>query len=249
MLDRIEAVLDRLPPGSVFAGRTAAWLHGLDVVPDNPIEVIVPDSCSASARVGLFVRRASVDGDVAVARRLPATSIQRTLADLCRNRTLTEGVVFTDMALNKRLVKLDELERWARLRSGWHGIKAFRRVIEHADTGAESPMETRIRILLVLRRLSRPLTQFPILDRRGFLIARIDLYYPDCRLGIEYYGDGHRDTMVEDLRRQNTVLAGDIQLLRYTGSDYYGRPGAILHEVRAECGFGSKPWLRRRVTA
>ena len=234
MLDRLDAALNRLPSGSVFAGRTAAWLYGLDVAPDHPIEVIVPDHWSASARVRFFVRRSSLDGDVCSCRGYPVTSPARTLADLCRRRSLAEAVVFTDMALNRRLLEVDELHRWISERRGWHGIKAFRRVAEYADAGAESPMETRIRVLLVGRRLPRPVTQFPIFDPQGFEIARIDLFYPDCRLGIEYDGEGHRDRMVEDLRRQNFLLVQDIQLLRYTGADYYGRPGGIVAEVRAE---------------
>lgn len=234
MFDRLDAALERLPPGSVFAGLTAAWLHGLDIAQDNPIEVIVPDHWSASARVKLFVRRAAIDGDIARSRGYPVTSLPRTLADLCRRRPLAEAVVFTDMALNKALADLGELERWIGRRGGWNGVKGFRRVLSLADAGAESPMETRIRLLLVRKRLPRPETQFPVQNSHGFIVARIDLYYSDCRLGIEYDGAGHRDTMPEDLRRQNLVLAEGIQLLRYTSGDYYGQANRIVAEVRAE---------------
>ena len=30
------------PPGAVFSGKTAAWLHGLEIEPCDPIEMIVP---------------------------------------------------------------------------------------------------------------------------------------------------------------------------------------------------------------
>ncbi|HVH62073.1 MAG TPA: type IV toxin-antitoxin system AbiEi family antitoxin domain-containing protein, partial [Candidatus Dormibacteraeota bacterium] len=32
----------RLPPCAAFAGFTAAWLHGLDVDPCHPVEILVP---------------------------------------------------------------------------------------------------------------------------------------------------------------------------------------------------------------
>src|SRR5438552_15288802 len=38
-LVRLAAAARRLPDGGVFSGRTAAWLHGLDLPPCNPIEV------------------------------------------------------------------------------------------------------------------------------------------------------------------------------------------------------------------
>lgn len=39
----LNAVARRLPPGAAFSGRTAVWLHGLDPVPSNPIEITIPD--------------------------------------------------------------------------------------------------------------------------------------------------------------------------------------------------------------
>lgn len=30
------------PPGAIFSGKTAAWLHGLEIEPCDPIEMIVP---------------------------------------------------------------------------------------------------------------------------------------------------------------------------------------------------------------
>src|SRR5260221_2980814 len=53
----------RLPLGGAFSGRTAAWLHGLDMTPRDPIEIIVPDSSALSSRIGLSVRRAAVAPD------------------------------------------------------------------------------------------------------------------------------------------------------------------------------------------
>src|SRR3981081_2618607 len=58
----LAAVVRRLPE-AVFCGRTAGWLHGLDLPPANPIEVIVPDA-NASGRAGVRLRRAAlVPGD------------------------------------------------------------------------------------------------------------------------------------------------------------------------------------------
>jgi len=41
-LRRLRAAMELAPPGAVFSGKTAAWLHGLEIEPCNPIEMTVP---------------------------------------------------------------------------------------------------------------------------------------------------------------------------------------------------------------
>src|SRR2546423_9917433 len=105
----LAAVRRRLPPEAVFSGRTAAWLHGLDVSPCDPIEVTIPPDCGVSARTGVSIRRSCIEpGEVVVRRDMTATSIVRTLMDLGQRLTWTEGVVIADMALHMGLTDLAE---------------------------------------------------------------------------------------------------------------------------------------------
>src|SRR5262245_43689321 len=86
---RLEAASCRLPPGVAFSGLTAAWLHGLDVEPCDPIEVTAPAPARISTRAGMLVRRRVLAHDEVVRRRgLPATSISRTVRDLCTRLSL-----------------------------------------------------------------------------------------------------------------------------------------------------------------
>jgi very-short-patch-repair endonuclease len=94
-------------------------------------------------------------------------------------------------------------------------------------------METRLRLLILDEGLPRPETQAVICDVAGIFAARIDLYYPDARLGIEYDGGVHRDKLVEDNRRQNKLMNAGIQLLRYTADDVYNHRDRIAGEIRA----------------
>src|SRR2546423_15170782 len=43
----------RLPPEAAFSGRTAAWLHGLDVLSCSQVEVTVPADARVSHRAGV----------------------------------------------------------------------------------------------------------------------------------------------------------------------------------------------------
>jgi hypothetical protein len=106
-LHKIEAARRRLPAGAAFSGLTAAWLHGLDATPCDPIEVTVPPDAGVSGRAGITVRRSVIAAnDVVQVRGMPATSMVRTIADLCLKLSLVDAVVIADAALHQRRVRL-----------------------------------------------------------------------------------------------------------------------------------------------
>ena len=74
----------------------------------------------------------------------------RTLKDVCRRLSLTESVVIADMALHAGLIDAAGLAAAARRFRRLAGIARFREVVGHVEPAAESPMETRLRMLLVL---------------------------------------------------------------------------------------------------
>src|SRR5437879_2742622 len=45
-----------LPADAVFGGASAAWAHGLDIDPTDPVEVVFPPRSSTRPRAGLTVR-------------------------------------------------------------------------------------------------------------------------------------------------------------------------------------------------
>jgi len=228
---RLNAASLRLPAVAAFSGRTAAWLHGMDVEPCDPIEATVPSGTGVWSRSGLAIRRAALsDGDVVMARHWRATSVNRTLADLSSRVDLTEAVVLIDMALHGRLADLTGLGVYATSRSG-RGVRNFRLAVRHAEPRAESPMESRLRMLLVLSGLPRPQAQVSLNDRHGRFLGRPDLYYPEQRLAIEYDGGTHRDRLAEDNRRQNCLLSDGIRLLRFTAGDILRTPDAVVAQV------------------
>jgi hypothetical protein len=226
-----------MPKGAAFSGLSAAWLHGLDVDPGEAIEITVPAEARVSVRVGLQVhRRALADGEVVTTRGMPATSMPRTLRDLCLGKTLMECVVLVDMALHARLVSLEMLQTSVMELAGKQGVYGLRRAIEHGEPKAASPMETRLRMTVVLARLPRPQAQVAIYDRdRGFC-GRVDLYYPNERLALEYDGATHDGSLAEDNRRQNRLIGAGVTLLRFTAGDIYRTPDVVARQVREALG-------------
>jgi very-short-patch-repair endonuclease len=213
-----------LPSDAIFAGATAAWTHGLDFHATDPVEVVVPHDSGVRSRPGLSVRHCETPTrETVTIRGLRATTLPRTLRDLCIQWPAVEALVAIDMAIHLGLTDADSLGR-ARGRR-------LRNLAAMAGP-AESPMETRLRWLLLEAGLPRPEVQTNLHDRNGRFVGRADLYYPGARLVIEYDGGNHRDRLVEDNRRQNLMVNAGFRLLRFTAADIRNRPDVIAAQVR-----------------
>ncbi len=102
-------------------------------------------------------------------------------------------------------------------------------------------METRLRLLLVLAGLPKPMVQVPLYDEHRMLIARPDLYYPQERLAIEYDGATHRDSLAADNRRLNRLLDAGYHLLRFTAADVLSAPDSVVGLVWRGLGHAIAP--------
>jgi hypothetical protein len=210
----LASVWTRLPSRAAFSGRTAAWLHGLDFAPCDPVEVTIPKGGGSSRFTGVSVRQALLPaGDLDLRRGLPTTSALRMVFDLGSRPPLVEAVVAVDMALHAGLVDLADLREWAVEHARSRGIRQFRSVVELAEPATESPIESRLRMLLILGRLPRPEVQVSLLDDNGRFLGRADLLYPTHRLILEYDGGTHRTTMIAD--------TGGRTCLSTPGSEYF----------------------------
>jgi very-short-patch-repair endonuclease len=221
-----------LPAEVVFAGATAAWLFGLDIEPTDPVEIVVPPESGIRPRVGLTVRRCELlPADVVSIRGLRATALPFTLAGLCLRRPAVEALVAIDMAVRAGLTDAAALGSYAEAAKGRHGAGRLRSLAAFAAP-TESPMETRLRWLLIQAGLPRPEVQTNLRDSKARFIGRADLYYPAARLVLEYDGGIHRERLVEDDRRQNLLINAGFRVLRFTAADIYTRPDVVEAQVR-----------------
>lgn len=224
-----------LPADAVFAGPTACWMHGLDLDPIRPVHVIA-SSGKQRSRFGLAVRRCMVAAaEVVTIRGMRVTSLHRTLRDICLRLEPREALVALDMALAAQKTEPDALRRYAHFARGQQGVKRMRWLIDRAAPAA-SPMETRLRWILLEAKLPVPEVQADLFDARGHFIGRADLYYPDHGLVVEYDGSNHRDRLVSDDRRQNLILDAGFRLLRFTAPDIYSRQAAVVALVTNALG-------------
>jgi very-short-patch-repair endonuclease len=121
----------------------------------------------------------------------PAPTVSRTWLDLAAFLTLEDLVAVADAALRRSLVTVEQLETAVASWSRRPGVARLRAAVPLVEPATDSPMETRLRLLLVLGGLPVPVVNRDVVVD-GSWLARPDLSYPELRIAIEYDGDHHR---------------------------------------------------------
>jgi very-short-patch-repair endonuclease len=230
----LTEIRQSLPVAAVFACSTAAWLHGLGAPGIGPAVVMVPKTATIRSRVGLTVRRSDVPATERTSSKgFPVTSLHRTLRDLSLFCAPIDALIAVDMALQRKLTNKKTLLGDPVTARRRRGAARLRKLVQLAEP-AESPMETRLRWLLLRARLPRPEVQTNLYDAEGDFVGRADLYYPQTRLVIEFDGGNHRERLVSDDRRQNLLVSAGFHVLRFTAADLQSRPEAVVALVESE---------------
>lgn len=161
------------------------------------------------------------------------TTPARTFLDLRECQLLVEIVVTGDALLRSGRSDLITL-RAAAQAPGRH-CRTARRAAELIRERVDSPMETRVRLLLVLAGLPEPVIAHEVRDQGGGWLARVDLAYPELRIAIEYDGRQHltdpRQWNLDIIRREVLERAGWTMIV-ITATDYYRRPDHTLGRIR-----------------
>ena len=223
-----------MPRTAALGGRTAAVLWGLTDLAsaDDPVEVVVPPGTRWTPGPGVVVRSARLDGDVVHdGRGLRWTDRVRTAVDLIRRDDGDESVVLLDRLVNARLVDLSDVRAAVAALSPCRGRAAALRTATLADGLAESPPETRLRLLLHRSGLPVPIAQYEV-RVSGRFIAKVDFAWPEHRFALEYDGiwHGDPDQFPKDRRRLNR-LGGVDWRVHFATKEEMRRPRELLADV------------------
>jgi hypothetical protein len=226
-----------MPRGAALGGRTAAVLCGLPDAAgvEHPVDVVLPPSVRWDPQPGIAVRTASLDGDVTGRGRfLRWTMPVRTAVDLARRGPVPEAVVLMDQLVHARVVELADVQAAVAALPRCRGSRTARDVLARADGLAESPQETRLRLLLATSGLPLPVAQFEVRDGGGF-VARVDFAWVGQRLALEYDGLWHADPVQfrRDRERLNRLTAAGWRVVFVTAADLH-RPDDLLRRLRTE---------------
>jgi hypothetical protein len=212
-------------------------LHGaLWVDANTPIEMIW--RCGRPPR-GIEVRNERIEAvDIAEIDGIAVTTPERTAFDIARHLPRELAVAHLDALARATGVDASRAillgDRYPRAR----GFPRARIALSLMDGGAQSPQETRLRLVLIDDGLPPPRTQIMVTD--GQNRAFIDMGYDDPRVGFDYEGSHHslmRDQYVHDIGRAELIEREgwiDIRVV----AEYSRR--FILH--RAYSAFARRGW-------
>jgi very-short-patch-repair endonuclease len=227
----------------VLAGYSAAELLGASCGPaDALVEVVLLDGAQRD-RPDLLVRRERIaPGEIVEVGGVRLTSPLRTAYDLARGDDLVEAVVGVDAVARVGGFEPDLLLNFARHYRGSRGNARVLDVLTYADRRAGSPMETRLRLVLLRAGLPRPEVQWVIQDERARTAVWLDLAYPEYRIGIEYDGEVHTapDAVLRDIGRHTALLDKGWRVYRYTKLDVLQRPELIVEQIGRALSTGSR---------
>lgn len=167
-------------------------------------------------------------GDIAV------TTPRRTAYDLARRHDLTGAVAAVDALAGRFGFAAADVLEVARRHPGARNARRLPDVVALADPRAESVMETRLRLLLVLGGLPAPAVQYAVVDDRAHVVATVDLAYPEALVAIEYEGAAHFTDrrVLRDGRRYTRLADLGWRVYRYFARDVHRRPDEVVEEIR-----------------
>lgn len=216
---------------AVITGRAAAALHGaLWVNESSPIELLTSNNRPPS---GIITRTERIAHDEVLERHgMAVATPQRTAFDLGRFLPRDAAVAHLDALARATGITADDLLPLAIRYKGARGVRRFKTAIDLMDAGAQSPQETRLRLLFIDAGFPRPQTQIPVLDDDGYAFAFLDMGWEDVMVSAEYDGEHHRTDPVQyrkDIRRAENVQRKGWNNIRVIAGD---QPADILDRVR-----------------
>lgn len=228
----------------VVAGRSAAAMHGAKWIdPRWPAEIIW-----ANRRPPRGIRAwsyALADDEVQTLGGVRVTTPERTALDIACLYPQLQAVTAIDALVRATRLDLADVQLLAQRHKGRRRIRRARESLELVDGGAESPQETRIRLMVIEKGFPRPRTQIPVYDDYGKLVAVLDMGWEDLKIALDYEGEHHRSTREEfnkGIRRHDAVTELGWDDIRITTLDTEGVIMARLHASwrRRTCGEGGE---------
>jgi very-short-patch-repair endonuclease len=216
---------------AVVAGLAASAIHGAKWVDDDsPVELIWNN---ARPPHGVVTRK-----DLLLVNEyqrwegLPVTTPERTAFDLGRRGPVGAAVARLDALSAATGFKVPAVEDIARDHRRARGLRQLERALDLMDSGAESPKETWLRLLVIRDGYPRPRTQIPVLGPNGWPLYYLDMGWEDIMVALEYDGGQHWDNperVAYDIIRAEYVQNLGWNVIRVTKKH---RPAEVLARVR-----------------
>jgi hypothetical protein len=245
-----------MPPFGVFCDRTAAWLHGVDVLEYHELDlaprldVVVLRHFNRLRRGEVTPRvRDLIPTDVMQTGKVRLTTPLRTALDLgCQLRRRSALATLDQFGRHHDITATDLEAELPRYR-GRRGVIQLRNLVPLVDPRSESPGESWVRMAMIDAGLPPPIVQYP-LAIGGKVVYRLDLAYPKHKICVEYDGEEFHTTsqqVAADRHRRAWLRHNGWIVIVVTKSDFaIGATDRWLIEVSEAVRLRSTPKHVRR---
>jgi Protein of unknown function (DUF559) len=175
----------------------------------------------------LLPAEVTIVGDIAV------TTAARTAFDIGRRTSRLLAVQRLDALANATDLKIADVDALIADHKGARGIRRLGRILPLVDGGAESPQESRTRLVLIDAGLPAPETQIRVLNPYGDFVGRIDMGWREWLVGVEHDGRQHWTDSAQrahDIDRDVEFRAEGWLILRVSNDLLRYRPATLVRE-------------------
>ncbi|WP_182379680.1 DUF559 domain-containing protein [Nocardioides sp. WS12] len=232
---RAEAALLSYAQGSWASHATAArmWRLPIPALPEEHVTVVRRQD--RRNRVGIVCHCApdATSDLVRLVEGVPVSSPEQVFVELATQLPLVELVVVGDHMVRRGMVRLDRLRAHCALARG-SGSAQARTAAAYVRERVDSPMESRLRMLIVLAGLPEPLVNITYGDDEGLAFRRYDLSWPEVRLIVEYDGRHHVERIEQwesDLARREEIDDDGWRILVVIAKGVYARPDVTVAKI------------------
>jgi very-short-patch-repair endonuclease len=245
---RAEAALVPFHESAFASHASAARIHGVPIptLPDEHVTVLRAAHRRLRPDIQCHLR---ADGRILVRDGVRVSSYGQMFVELAELLSLVDLVVVGDNLVRHGRIKCPDLIDFCKeseMRCAGSALSAVAYVRERVD----SPMETRLRMLIVLAGLPEAEVNRTLRTGDGEPLRRYDLSYPTSKVIVEYDGRQHierEDNWESDLDRREAIDDDGWRILVVTSKGIYREPERTLRRITRLLGSRGMRGLPRQL--
>ncbi|WP_416954644.1 hypothetical protein ACNKF0_20545 [Nocardioides sp. T5] len=218
---------------SAYASHASAarvWRVPVQTRPGEHVTVV--DQAHRLRRAGVTTYHRT-GAPVAMKEGVRVSTLVDLFVELAEELSLVELVVAGDWMVRRHRVRPKDLRRAATTATGPHARLA-RRAARYVRPRVDSPMETRLRMLIVLAGMPEPEVNVSVRTVDGQEVRRFDLCWPEVRVIVEYDGRHHVERVEQwesDIDRREEIDDEEWRILVVVASGIYVDPARTVRRI------------------
>jgi hypothetical protein len=239
-LSRCRAYFPLMQHDQLFSHLTAARLYEIPL-PRHLEESDLIDvwSPAVQAKATGVIGHRSRNLPFRIHQDLPLVDPAYVFVQLATSLPLIDLIVAGDHLVRRKLPlsSMPALMEAVRQSRGVRGVRKLRDALREVRPLTDSPMETRMRLVLTRAGLPEPVIGYTIHDAAGDFVGTPDLAYLNEKIAIEYEGDIHRTDPVvfaSDIERRERMQEAGWYVIRVISNHVLRQPQWLVDRVRRQ---------------